>query len=101
MAGREHGVVQPYFFRADFFLHFRGRAFGSLWNNRAGTHDPVWGDGPCYFDAEGAGSVAEFLAEWRGALDAIGGAGHVALPSSHHDFSRPACGPRTRSRWRR
>ncbi|GIG01034.1 alpha-amylase family glycosyl hydrolase [Catellatospora citrea] len=83
-------------FHADFFLHFRGRAFGSLWNNLAGTHDPAWGDGPCYFDAEGAGSVAEFLAEWRQAVDAAGGAGHIALPSSNHDFSRLACGPRTR-----
>ncbi len=83
-------------FHADFFLHFRGRAFGSLWNNRAGTHDPSWGEGPCYFDADGAGSVAEFLAEWTAADTAIDGAGHIVLPTSNHDFARLACGPRTR-----
>lgn len=83
-------------FHADFFLHFRGRAFGSLWNNRTGTHDPSWGDGPCYFDADATGAVDEFLAEWRDARSATQGLGHVALPSSNHDFSRLACGPRTR-----
>jgi maltose alpha-D-glucosyltransferase/alpha-amylase len=83
-------------FHADFFLHFRGRAFGSLWNNRTGTHDPGWGDAECYFDADGAGSVDEFLAEWKAASSALAGLGRIALPSSNHDFSRLACGPRTR-----
>jgi maltose alpha-D-glucosyltransferase/alpha-amylase len=86
-------------FHADFLLHFRGRAFGSLWNNKAGTHDPAWGDGPCYFDADGVGGEAalgEFLAEWGQAVADVAGAGHIALPSSNHDFSRLACGSRTR-----
>ena len=83
-------------FHADFFLHFRGRAFGSLWNNRAGTHMPEWGDTPPYFDADAAGGVGEFLAEWQEAAAAADGLGLVALPSSNHDFSRLACGPRTR-----
>jgi glycosidase len=83
-------------FHADFLLHFRGRAFGSLWNNRTGTHDPAWSDAGCYFDASGQGSVDEFLAEWRDALLATNGVGHIALPSSNHDFARLACGPRTR-----
>lgn len=89
------GVAVAAGFHADFFLHFRGRAFGSLWNNRAGTHDPVWGDGPCYFDPDGAGAISEFLAEWNQAAAAVAGTGHIALPSSNHDFSRLACGPRT------
>jgi glycosidase len=83
-------------FHADFFLHFRGRAFGSLWNNRAGTHDPLWGDGPAYFDADGSGGVDEFLTEWRAAREVTQELGHIALPSSNHDFSRLTCGPRTR-----
>ncbi|GAA1946979.1 alpha-amylase family glycosyl hydrolase [Kitasatospora viridis] len=81
---------------ADFFLHFNGRALRSLWDNGAGSQGR-WADGrPCYFDAEGAGSPAEFLAAWTAADRAIKGAGLTALPTANHDFSRLTCGPRTR-----
>ncbi|MFE9421353.1 alpha-amylase family glycosyl hydrolase [Kitasatospora sp. NPDC006697] len=81
---------------ADFFLHFNGRALRSLWDNGTGSQGS-WADGrPCYFDPEGAGSPAEFLAAWRAADRAIGGRGLAALPTANHDFSRLACGPRTR-----
>ena len=44
----------------------------------------------------GAGSMREFLAAWQQADRAIDGDGFVALPTANHDFSRLACGPRTR-----
>jgi glycosidase len=89
-------IAVPAGFHVDFFLHFNGRSLRSLWNNGTGTLDATWNDGRCYFDADGGGSPAEFLDAWRAASDVIGGAGHIALPTSNHDFSRLACGPRTR-----
>ncbi|WP_203922146.1 alpha-amylase family glycosyl hydrolase [Rugosimonospora africana] len=89
-------VSVPAGFHADFFLHFTGRALLSLWDNRAGVQQRAALSGPCYFDAEGRGSVDEFLAAYQAATATIAGAGWVALPTSNHDFSRLACGPRTR-----
>jgi maltose alpha-D-glucosyltransferase/alpha-amylase len=89
-------VSVPAGFHADFFLHFTGRAMRSLWDNGAGTVvDPVL-DEACFFDPEGRGSPDEFLAAYHAASAAIDGSGYVALPTSNHDFSRLACGPRTR-----
>jgi len=80
----------------DFFLHFVGRALRSLWDNGQGSHAAQWGTDPCYFAPEGEGSMKEFLAAWREADAAISGSGHIALPSANHDFSRLACGTRSR-----
>lgn len=80
----------------DFFLHFVGRALRSLWDNSQGSHAARWGTDPCYFAPEGEGSMKEFLAYWREAEAAINGSGHIALPTANHDFSRLACGTRTR-----
>jgi maltose alpha-D-glucosyltransferase/alpha-amylase len=86
----------PAGFHADFFLHFRDRPLRSLWDNGTGSQGS-WADRrPCYFDPEGRGSMAEFLAAWYAADQAIDGAGFVALPTANHDFSRLTCGPRTR-----
>ncbi|HEY1177341.1 MAG TPA: alpha-amylase family glycosyl hydrolase [Phytomonospora sp.] len=93
-------VSVPAGFHADFFLHFGGDSDGmplrSLWNNNAGTRKETWG-GPqdCYFDAEAKGTMSTFLDAWRHAREVIGDLGFSALPSSNHDFSRLACGPRT------
>jgi glycosidase len=88
-------VAIPAGFHVDFFLHFVGRAMRSLWDNGHGTTSPGWPAGTCFFDAAGGGSPAEFVDAWRAATDAVGTAGHIALPTSNHDFSRLACGPRT------
>ncbi|WP_084956900.1 alpha-amylase family glycosyl hydrolase [Thermoactinospora rubra] len=81
-------------FHADFFLHFSGLAFRSLWDN--GTVATTWTPvEACFFDPSGAGSPADFLAEWKEAKDAIAGTGHIALPTSNHDWPRLACGART------
>ena len=88
-------IAVPAGFHVDFFLHFVGRAMRSLWDNGCGTTSPGWAPGPCFFDADGNGSPAEFIETWRAAAAAIGDAGHIALPTANHDFSRLACGPRT------
>jgi maltose alpha-D-glucosyltransferase/alpha-amylase len=87
----------PAGFHADFFLHFVGRPLRSLWGNAQGSHDPSWGTEPCYFAPEGKGALAEFMAAWLEADEAIDGNGHVALPTANHDFSRLTCGTRTRA----
>jgi maltose alpha-D-glucosyltransferase/alpha-amylase len=89
-------VSVPAGFHADFFLHFAGRALPSLWDNRTGTVLDHLPDGPCFFDPDGRGSPEEFITAYRDATATINGAGYVALPTSNHDFSRLACGPRTR-----
>jgi maltose alpha-D-glucosyltransferase/alpha-amylase len=90
-------VAVPAGFHADFFLQFLGPALRSLWHTGIGTHDSNWGDIPgFYFDAEGGGDIAAFLAEWRAATDAIGvDGGHIALPTANHDYARLVTGPRT------
>jgi maltose alpha-D-glucosyltransferase/alpha-amylase len=90
------GTAVPAGLHADFFLHFRGLALRSLWDNGTGSRGP-WAElGACYFDADGRGSMTRFLTAWAQADAAIAGSGHVALPTANHDFSRLACGPRTR-----
>ncbi|MEO3841797.1 alpha-amylase family glycosyl hydrolase [Streptomyces sp. B22F1] len=93
------GTAVPAGFHGDFFLQFGGDDDGlplrSLWNNDAGTVNEEWAPARPYFDAEGAGTPRTFLTAWRAAADAIGDAGFAVLPSSNHDFSRLACGPRT------
>jgi glycosidase len=89
-------VSVPAGFHADFFLHFgSSQAFRSLFHN--GTcYDDTWRPArPCYFDAAGAGSISEFLAEWATAVSVIGQSGHIILPTSNHDFPRLVAGPRT------
>ena len=88
-------VAVPAGFHADFFLHFgSSQAFRSLWHNGA-VYDDTWRPARhCYFDPSGAGSIAEFLAEWATATSVISG-GHVILPTSNHDFPRLVAGART------
>ena len=89
-------VSVPAGIHADFFLHFVGRPLRSLWGNAEGSHSDAWGTEPCYFAPDGQGSMQEFLQAWQEADTAIAGAGHVALPTANHDFSRLVCGSRTR-----
>jgi glycosidase len=89
-------VSVPAGFHADFFLHFgSSQAFRSLWHNGA-VYDDTWRPPrPCYFDPAGAGTIAEFLAEWATATGVIGHHGHIILPTSNHDFPRLVAGSRT------
>lgn len=72
----------------------KGRAYPSLVGNAAGVQVPGWEPGPCFFDAAGAGSAAEFLDECDAVAPRIGEAGLACLPTSNHDFPRLACGAR-------
>ncbi len=88
-------VSVPAGFHADFFLHFgNSKAFRSLFHNGA-VYDDTYPPRPCYFDASGGGSIADFLAEWATASSVIGHSGHIVLPSANHDFPRLVAGSRT------
>ncbi len=103
-------VAIPAGFHADFYLPI-GDEHRSLLDNGTGmvvTGPAVAGPAPagavpvsrapvrpCYFSADGNGTTETFLTAWRRDAAAIGDAGLVALFSSDHDFSRPACGSRT------
>ena len=88
------GIAVPGGFHVDFFLHFTGRAFRSLWHNGTIVND-AWEAGPAFFDPSATGSPEHFLAEWAAATAAIGSRGYVSLPTSNHDFPRLVAGPRT------
>jgi len=92
-------VSVPAGFHGDFFLHFGGDGDGlalrSLWNNHGGIDMEHWRAVDCFFDAGGKGSPRPFVQAWLAATQTIGDAGHIALPTSNHDFSRLGCGPRT------
>ncbi|WUS99855.1 alpha-amylase family glycosyl hydrolase [Streptomyces sp. NBC_00708] len=92
-------VSVPAGFHADFFLQFGPRGDGlplrSLWNNWEGTVSEPWEPLEPYFGARGEGGFATFLDAWREATGIIGDAGFISLPTSNHDFSRLATGPRT------
>jgi len=81
-------------FHLDFFLHFKGRAFRSLFDNGQGIQVPDWEPGPCYFDAAGTGSAMEFIDIWDSVTREMGEGATVCLPTSNHDFPRLACGDR-------
>lgn len=92
-------IAVPAGFHADFFLHFggdgNGRPLRSLWQTGEGVLRDDWDRPDCYFDPDGRGSPDVFLAAWRDAVDAVGDAGFVALPTANHDFDRLCCGRRT------
>ena len=92
-------VAVPAGFHADFFLQFGGPSEGlplrSLLNNRAATDRDEWNPVDCYFDPAGRGTARTFIDAYNLATNAIGEPGHVALPTSNHDFARLASGPRT------
>ncbi|MHA7134240.1 alpha-amylase family glycosyl hydrolase [Oerskovia turbata] len=94
-------LAVPAGFHADFFLQFggddEGLALRSLWNNGAGTTNEIWGDVPCWADADARGDAATFVAAWQEATDAIAAAGRggvVGLPTANHDFTRLVAGAR-------
>ncbi len=89
-------VSVPAGFHADFYLAV-AREHRSLFDNGQGMAltGPDTATDSCFFSASGGGSFEPFLAAWRADASGIGDAGLIALFSSDHDFSRPACGDRT------
>lgn len=92
-------VSVPAGFHTDFYLAIAPE-HRSLFDNGQGMGLAGSGSGPssgetCFFDASGGGSFEKFLAAWRADASGAGDSGLIALFSSDHDFSRPACGDRT------
>ena len=80
-------------FHADFLLVIY-RSHATLFNNGGAGRLYLVPPGPCFFDADGAGSTETFVQEWFGQLAARPGR-PILLASADHDFSRLACGSRT------
>lgn len=80
-------------FDLDFLMHFNAPGYPSLFFNGAGSIPPS--EGPCYFHADGSGSLNLFRDEYRRQLDAVRGKGCLSLPVANHDFQRLHCGSRT------
>ncbi|MEK0155025.1 alpha-amylase family glycosyl hydrolase [Arthrobacter oryzae] len=88
-------------FDADFSLVIH-HEHSALFNN-GGAGILPWQESaePCYFDAdadpaEGTRAFEKFLSLWNHHLETNGADRLAVLPSADHDFSRLACGSRTR-----
>ncbi|MBL7630717.1 alpha-amylase family glycosyl hydrolase [Frankia nepalensis] len=89
-------VSVPAGFHADFFLQLHGDGWKTLIDNGAGLAPrPGTTTAVPYFDPSCRGSPRRFLDVWRAASAEVDGHGHAILPTSNHDTSRLACGPRT------
>ncbi|MDM4762041.1 alpha-amylase family glycosyl hydrolase [Galbitalea sp. SE-J8] len=87
-------------FDADFALVIHPEHSALFNNGGAGILPWQHAVEPCYFDPDGdvaAGTRAleTFLARWDAREALVGPERALVLPSSDHDFSRLACGPRT------
>ena len=91
--GTEPRTGGPLAFSADFALVIH-EAHASLFDNHAAGTLPFHPPHEPFFDAEGRGSTATFLAAWAAAREADP-ARPVVLASADHDFDRLRCGPRT------
>ena len=91
-------VSVPAGFHADFFLQFGGptdgRPLRSLWHLNTATIREDQSAEPCFFDAEGRGEAKTFLTAYDQTTAAVGGPGHIVLPTANHDFARLHCAPR-------
>jgi len=77
-------------FHADYMIHFGAPGYGRLFFNEYGIrHSPA-----AWFDARANGSFAPFWTNWEHHHRNTAGRGLISLPTSNHDFQRPACGPR-------
>lgn len=79
-------------FDLDFMMHFNAPGYHELFFNGVGAIPPK--SLPCYFDAQGKGSLEVFRNEYRKQLEGTRGLGYVSLPVANHDFQRLRCGVR-------
>jgi maltose alpha-D-glucosyltransferase/alpha-amylase len=82
----------PAGFHLDFLMHFNAPGYPSLFFNGVGSIPAK--EGPCYFDAEGRGSLDIFKESYARQLAGTRGKGYLSLPSANHDFQRLRCGER-------
>ncbi|MGI8664890.1 MAG: alpha-amylase family glycosyl hydrolase [Jatrophihabitans sp.] len=88
-----HAASHPPAFHAEFFLVI-GAAHQSLFANGGAGELPWRPAAPCFFDAEGRGSVDTLLQEWNAVRSARPDR-PILLGSSDHDFARMATGRRS------
>lgn len=90
--GQEPRTDGSFAFHADFFLVIMA-AHATLFDNGYAGRLPFQQWQPPFFDAEGRGSTAMFLAEWARAKAADPDR-PVLLATADHDYDRLRCGPR-------
>lgn len=78
-------------FDVDFFAHDGKYNFSTLFfnTNRQG------GSQPCWFELEGRGELNTWYELYSYQYNAVKGKGYASLPTSNHDFNRPAAAGRT------
>lgn len=77
-------------FMMDFLIHLRNTAYSSMFFNKVG----VYTNDTCYFSLSGNGSANNFIKIYNQQLKQVEGKGYLCLPTSNHDFQRPASGDR-------
>ncbi len=77
-------------FIADFLIHFGKSEYKTLFFNDIG----VFRSTNCFFDKNGKGTVTKFVDNYLEHTRNIGNTSYISIPTSNHDFQRPACGSR-------
>ncbi|UKJ07775.1 alpha-amylase family glycosyl hydrolase [Solitalea lacus] len=78
-------------FMMDFLIHLRNSGYSSMFFNKEG----VYRHDTCYFSSQGNGSPVNFINLYNQQLkEVVAGKGYLCLPTSNHDFQRPASGDR-------
>jgi maltose alpha-D-glucosyltransferase/alpha-amylase len=77
-------------FHVDYMIHFGAPGYGRLFFNEFGVRNSP----SAWFDARGNGSFEPFWQNWQHHHSRTTGRGLISLPTSNHDFQRPAVGPR-------
>src|SRR5580765_1311857 len=91
--GNEPRTGAPLAFDADFFLVIMAE-HASLFNNHAAGVLPFQEPGEPFFDADGQGTVRDFLDGWNAVKD-TDPERLVMMATADHDFDRLRCGSRT------
>lgn len=78
-------------FDVDFFAHDGKYNFSTLFFNT----DRQGKSQPCWFELEGRGELKTWYDLYSYQYNAVKGKGYASLPTSNHDFNRPAAAART------
>lgn len=77
-------------FNIDFFAHDGQYNFSTLFFNTDRMGNPK----PCWFELEGRGELQTWYDLYIYQYEAVKGKGYASLPTSNHDFNRPASATR-------
>lgn len=77
-------------FNIDFFAHDGKYNFSTLFFNTDRMGNPK----PCWFELEGRGELKTWYDLFIYQYEAVKGKGYASLPTSNHDFNRPASATR-------